>query len=90
MYQIIREGGSFPVMTSEQKDMIIRTGLRLRGAQKDQSLSFQTLADRSRGVLAKSQISDYEQRLCLLGIEEAPLLAQALGSVSATYLLCLD
>ena len=41
-------------------------------------------------MLSKSRISNYEQGLQRLGIEEAQALARALGTVSAVYLLCLD
>jgi transcriptional regulator with XRE-family HTH domain len=40
--------------------------------------------------LGKSRISNYEQGIRRLGLEEAKALAEALGTVSATYLLCLD
>ena len=42
------------------------------------------------GVLSKSRISNYEQGLRRLGIEEARLIATALGTVSVTYLVCLN
>jgi transcriptional regulator with XRE-family HTH domain len=41
-------------------------------------------------VLSKSRISNYEQGLRRPGIEEARALATALGTASATYLLCLE
>jgi transcriptional regulator with XRE-family HTH domain len=40
--------------------------------------------------LSKSRISNYEQGIRRRGLEEATMLAQALGTVSASYLLCLD
>lgn len=42
------------------------------------------------GVLSKSRISNYEQGLRRMGLEEGRLLAVALGNVSATSLLCLE
>jgi transcriptional regulator with XRE-family HTH domain len=42
------------------------------------------------GALSKSRISNYEQGLRRLGIEEARLLSKVLGTVSAAYLLCLE
>jgi transcriptional regulator with XRE-family HTH domain len=40
--------------------------------------------------LSKSRISNYEQGIRRPGLEESRELAEALGTVSATYLLCLD
>jgi transcriptional regulator with XRE-family HTH domain len=40
--------------------------------------------------LSKSRISNYEQGIRRMGLEEAQELALALGSVTPTYLLCLD
>lgn len=45
---------------------------------------------RDRGVLEESCISNDEQGLRRKGIEQAELPAQALGTVSVQYLLCLD
>ena len=64
-------------------------GLRLRAARKAQGLSLAALAGRTSS-LSKSRISNYEQGLRRMGLEEAHELAGALGTVSATYLLCLD
>jgi transcriptional regulator with XRE-family HTH domain len=64
-------------------------GLRLRAARKAQSLSLAALAARTSS-LSKSRISNYEQGLRRMGLEEAQVLAAALGSVTATYLLCLE
>jgi transcriptional regulator with XRE-family HTH domain len=66
-----------------------RIGLRLRDARKAQSLSLAALAARTSS-LSKSRISNYEQGLRRMGLEEARELASALGSVTPTYLLCLD
>lgn len=40
--------------------------------------------------MSNSRISNYEQALRRLGIEEVRTLAKALGTVSPIYLLCLD
>ena len=40
--------------------------------------------------LIKARISNYEQGIRHLGMDEAQILAQALGTVSALYLLYLD
>ena len=77
-------------MTPEAEALTARIGSRLRAARKDQNLSLQSLSDRMGGVLSKSRISNYEQGLRRLGIEEARLISKALGTVSPTYLLCLD
>jgi transcriptional regulator with XRE-family HTH domain len=66
-----------------------KIGLRLRAARKAQSLSLAALAARTSS-LSKSRISNYEQGLRRMGLEEARELASALGTVTATYLLCLD
>jgi transcriptional regulator with XRE-family HTH domain len=66
-----------------------KIGLRLRAARKAQSLSLAALADRTSS-LSKSRISNYEQGLRRMGLEEARELAAALGTVTATYLLCLE
>ena len=54
-----------------------------------QNLSLADLASRTR-TLSKSRISNYEQGIRRMGIEEALELSVALGTVSAIYLLCLD
>jgi len=64
-------------------------GLRLRTARKAQGLSLAALAART-SALSKSRISNYEQGLRRMGLEEAQVLAAALGTVTATYLLCLE
>jgi len=66
-----------------------RIGLRLREARKAQNLSLAALAARTSS-LSKSRISNYEQGLRRMGLEEARELASALGTVSATFLLCLE
>lgn len=65
-------------------------GERLRGARKGAGLSLSQLAERTEGRLSKSRISNYEQGLRRMGVEEARELAAALGTVSPGYLLCLD
>ncbi len=64
-------------------------GLRLRAARKAQNLSLAALAARTSS-LSKSRISNYEQGLRRMGLEEARELAAALGTATATYLLCLE
>jgi transcriptional regulator with XRE-family HTH domain len=66
-----------------------KIGQRLRTARQAQKLSLAALADRTSS-LSKSRISNYEQGIRRMGLEEARELAAALGTVSATYLLCLE
>jgi transcriptional regulator with XRE-family HTH domain len=66
-----------------------KIGQRLRAARQAQGLSLSDLSSRT-GSLSKSRISNYEQGIRRMGLEEAQQLALALGSVTATYLLCLD
>lgn len=66
-----------------------RIGMRLREARQAQGWSLAELASRTSS-LSKSRISNYEQGIRRMGLEEAQELSAALGTVSATYLLCLD
>jgi len=77
-------------MDSEPQDLTTKIGLRLRAVRNAQGLTLQGLSDQTGGRLSKSRISNYEQGIRRLGIEEALTLAEALGTVSATYLLYLD
>jgi transcriptional regulator with XRE-family HTH domain len=79
-----------PIMVPEAQDLTSKIGLRLREARHAEKLSLGALSDRTGGALSRSRISNYEQGIRRLGLEEATMLAQALGTVSATYLLCLD
>jgi transcriptional regulator with XRE-family HTH domain len=64
--------------------------LRLRYVRESQGLSLAELSERTGGELSKSRISNYEQGIRRISIEAARTLAEAFGTVSATYLLCLD
>ena len=77
-------------MTPDEQNLSTKIGLRLRAARKAQNLSLQALANMTGGALSKSRISNYEQGLRRPGVEEARLLSKTLGTVSATYLLCLE
>ena len=90
VYQIGGSGDSLPIMEPEVKALTTKIGLRLRAARNARKLSLQKLSDMTDGVLSKSRISNYEQGLRRLGIEEARLLSKVLGTVSVTYLLCLN
>ena len=72
-----------------EMDLTKKIGQRLRAARHAQGLSLSELSTRT-GSLSKSRISNYEQGIRRMGLEEAQELALALGSVTPTYLLCLD
>lgn len=72
-----------------EMDLTKKIGMRLREARQAQGLSLAELATRITS-LSKSRISNYEQGIRRMGLEEAQELSAALGTVSATYLLCLD
>jgi transcriptional regulator with XRE-family HTH domain len=77
-------------MPRTSADLSMLIGSRLRAARKALGLSLTDLAARTGGALTKSRISNYEQGLRRMGVEEARMLATALGTVSAAYLLCLE
>ena len=64
-------------------------GQRLRAARMAHKYSLSELASRTR-TLSKSRISNYEQGIRRMGIEEAQELSEALDGVTPAYLLCLD
>ena len=66
-----------------------RIGNRLREARHSLQLSLSELAERT-GCYSKSRISNYEQGLRRMGLEESLILSAALGTVTPTWLLCLD
>lgn len=70
-------------------DLTKRIGQRLRAARHEQKLSLSELSSRTES-LSKSRISNYEQGIRRMGLEEAQELANALGTVTPTYLLCLE
>jgi transcriptional regulator with XRE-family HTH domain len=70
-------------------DLTKKIGQRLRSARQAQGLSLSELS-RLTGALSKSRISNYEQGIRRMGLEEAEQLAAALISVTPTYLLCLE
>lgn len=70
-------------------DLTKRIGQRLRAARHEQKLSLSDLSSRTNS-LSKSRISNYEQGIRRMGLEEAHELSVALGTVTPTYLLCLD
>ncbi|MBV5273656.1 MAG: helix-turn-helix transcriptional regulator [Lamprocystis purpurea] len=70
-------------------DLTKKIGQRLRAARQAQGLSLSELSSRT-GSLSKSRISNYEQGIRRMGLEEAQELALALGTVTPIYLMCLD
>lgn len=70
-------------------DLTKQIGQRLRSARQAQGLSLSELSNLT-GALSKSRISNYEQGIRRMGLEEARQLATALVSVTPTYLLCLE
>jgi transcriptional regulator with XRE-family HTH domain len=70
-------------------DLTKKIGQRLRSARQMLGLSLSELSNLT-GALSKSRISNYEQGIRRMGLEEARQLATALVSVTPTYLLCLE
>jgi transcriptional regulator with XRE-family HTH domain len=64
-------------------------GQRLKAARQAGRYSLSELASRTK-TLSKSRISNYEQGIRRMGIEEAQELSEALKGVTPAYLLCLD
>lgn len=77
-------------MPNTEQGLTQRIGQRLRAARHAQGLSLMQLSERTAGSLSKSRISNYEQGIRRMGLEQAQALSVALGTVSAAYLLCLD
>lgn len=75
---------------SEKDELSAAIGLRLRTERHRRKLSLSQLAALTDDRLAKSRISNYEQGIRRMGLEESVMLARALGDVSPVYLLCLE
>lgn len=71
-------------------ELSTQIGARLRAERKAQNLSLSELSERTNGQLSKSRISNYEQGIRRMGLEESRILSEALGTVSPMYLLCLE
>jgi len=76
-------------MNEETLNLTRKIGQRLREARAAHGYSLAELAARTNG-LSKSRISNYEQGIRRMGLEEAQTLASALDGVTPTYLLCLE
>ena len=75
---------------SQRDALSAAIGLRLRDERHRQKISLSQLAALTDDILSKSRISNYEQGIRRMGIEEAVILGRALGGVSPAYLLCLE
>lgn len=74
----------------DSKELTRQIGQRLRAERHALGLSLSQVSERTGATLSKSRISNYEQGIRRMGLEEARLLAEALGTVSPMYLLCLE
>ena len=77
-------------MTPESEAITRAIGKRLRAQRQALGLSLSELAERTNDALGKSRISNYEQGIRRMGLEEAEALAAALGTVSPAFLLGLN
>lgn len=73
----------------DSPELTAKIGQRLRTERKSLNLSLSELSERTE-TLSKSRISNYEQGIRRVGLEEARILADALGTVTPAYLLCLE
>jgi len=76
-------------MDEESINLTKKIGQRLRAARNAHGYSLAELAARTNS-LSKSRISNYEQGIRRMGLEEAAELSNALDGLTPTYLLCLD
>ena len=74
----------------DSRELTNQIGDRLRAERKAQGLSLADLSERTNGQLSKSRISNYEQGIRRMGLEESRILSEALGTASPMYLLCLE
>ena len=77
-------------MTTDEESLTRAIGQRLRAQRQAVGISLTELCARTSDALSKSRISNYEQGIRRMGVEEARILAKALGTVSPAYLLHLD
>lgn len=75
---------------SEKNELSAAIGLRLRTERHRRNLSLSQLSALTGDTLAKSRISNYEQGIRRMGLEESVILGRALDGVSPVYLLCLE
>ena len=71
-------------------DLSREIGERLRYARHSKELSLGQLSALTGGALSKSRISNYELGIRRMSIEAARLLADALGTCTPAFLLCVE
>jgi transcriptional regulator with XRE-family HTH domain len=64
-------------------------GRRLKKARESKNWTLKQLSAQLRGVLSESRLSNYEQGIRMIGVEEALAVYRVLG-VQPSYLLCVD
>ncbi|MFD2112058.1 helix-turn-helix domain-containing protein [Thiorhodococcus fuscus] len=74
-------------MQSPERTKLI--GQRLRQVRNEQGLTLDQLSERTGGALLKARMSNYEQGIRRMGLEEAETLAKVL-KVSPVWLLAID
>jgi transcriptional regulator with XRE-family HTH domain len=64
-------------------------GRRLKKAREAKNWTLKQLSTQLRGILSESRLSNYEQGIRMIGVEEALAVYRVLG-VQPSYLLCVD
>ena len=77
-------------MTDNHQALTQAIGHRLRAHRQAVGLSLSEVSERTGGALSKSRISNYEQGIRRMGVEEATMLAEAIGTITPGYLLGLE
>jgi transcriptional regulator with XRE-family HTH domain len=78
-------------MQSESENALTREiGERLRYARHSKGLSLGQLSELTGGALSKSRISNFELGIRRMSVEAARLLADALGTCTPAFLLCVE
>ena len=78
-------------MQTESENALTREiGERLRYARHSKGLSLGQLSGLTSGALSKSRISNYELGIRRMSVEAARLLADALGTCTPAFLLCIE
>ena len=77
------DAGNYPTLNQE-------IGQRLRDARKSKGLSLRGLSELTGCAVSVSRLNNYERGIRRLSIEAARALANALGTCTPAYLLCVD
>jgi transcriptional regulator with XRE-family HTH domain len=77
-------------MIEDRLTLSFQIAERLRDARSCAKLTQVQLAERTDGQVSAAMISGYEGSQRRIGIEEARVLAKALGTVTPAYLLCVE